>query len=390
MTAARCVYLLCVYLLLTLLVVLALVPVLLYPFSDSEAASSTLLSCFLFCHAFSLAVSLFRPSQDSETKATIINFCLSSILLFAVTCTGVSVALELSLYDSDVPWIEVAGASIFTLGSVSLILSSIADINEVRTDNDKKNKATMSLASPTDGDSISEPLLRQQIAEQTEQTEQTEQNEQNEQNESGPKKNPTTRLLSLAIPHRAYLYLGCIALLIRLPFSLSIPHFVSECLGALSRSEFDTAYHNIILLFVAGTIDACLDFWCVYLFGLAQLNLVKTVRTSLFSRLLSFEVGFFDENPVGNLTSRLNSDTSAMSSDLTWFFRFSIEATVRISGEGTSNFVLNSFRKTYPLFFRRHRHVHVHSFASAGGRRMPRHSFGGNREQEVRRLAEQE
>ncbi|GMH69795.1 hypothetical protein TrRE_jg8180 [Triparma retinervis] len=62
------------------------------------------------------------------------------------------------------------------------------------------------------------------------------------------------------------------------------------------------------------------------------LNLVKTVRTSLFSRILSFEVSFFDATTVGDLTSRLNSDTSAMSSDLTWFFRFSIEATVRITG----------------------------------------------------------
>jgi ATP-binding cassette subfamily B (MDR/TAP) protein 9 len=146
------------------------------------------------------------------------------------------------------------------------------------------------------------------------------------------RKNGTRRLLSLAIPHRNYLYLGCSALLLRLPFSLSIPHFVAESIGALNDANWDEAYFNILLLTICGTVDACLDFWCVYLFGLCQLNLVKTVRTSLFSRILSFEVSFFDATTVGDLTSRLNSDTSAMSSDLTWFFRFSIEATVRITG----------------------------------------------------------
>ncbi|GMH53546.1 hypothetical protein TL16_g01475 [Triparma laevis f. inornata] len=335
MRCSRLTYLVCVNLLVLLLLVLAATPLMLYPTSNDNDASTTLLSTFLVTQAFTLTVALYRPTKDSRAKTHIIAFCLAQILLFAAASTGVSVALSLSLYeDSDVPSIEVAGGSIFTLGSLSLILSSIVDVDAVDEGGEdvaaSKNATTMSLLSPTDGDSITEPLLQQTANPTATKTTAT---------SSTPPKNPTTRLLSLAIPHRAYLYAGCIALLIRLPFSLSIPHFVSEALGSLSRSEIDTAYHNIILLFVAGTVDACLDFWCVYLFGLAQLNLVKTVRTSLFSRLLSFEVNFFDQNPVGNLTSRLNSDTSAMSSDLTWFFRFSIEATVRITGIVTYMFI---------------------------------------------------
>jgi ABC-type multidrug transport system fused ATPase/permease subunit len=34
----------------------------------------------------------------------------------------------------------------------------------------------------------------------------------------------------------------------------------------------------------------------------------------------------------GALSSRLNNDCSAMAGDLTWFFRFSIESVVRITG----------------------------------------------------------
>jgi hypothetical protein len=66
----------------------------------------------------------------------------------------------------------------------------------------------------------------------------------------------TRRLLSLAAPQVIYLYIGCITLLIRLPFSLAIPHFVSTTLGALSRNEFEQARREVFWLFILGTIDA--------------------------------------------------------------------------------------------------------------------------------------
>jgi len=75
-----------------------------------------------------------------------------------------------------------------------------------------------------------------------------------------------------------------------------------------------------------------LDFWCVYLFGVANQRIIKTVRLTLFQKILGFEVGFFDKNKTGELISRLTADTTEMAGDLTWFFRFSIESIVRISG----------------------------------------------------------
>ena len=74
----------------------------------------------------------------------------------------------------------------------------------------------------------------------------------------------TYRLLAVAKPELKFLYIGCIALMIRLPFSLSIPHFISTTLGALSDGHYDRATREIVWLFILGTIDACLDFWCIF------------------------------------------------------------------------------------------------------------------------------
>jgi ABC-type multidrug transport system fused ATPase/permease subunit len=142
----------------------------------------------------------------------------------------------------------------------------------------------------------------------------------------------TKRLIKLAAPQMGYLYFGCIVLLIRLPFSLSIPHFVSSTLGSLARSDYHEARESILRLFILGTVDAILDFWCVFLFGYAKERIVRGVRVDLLAAVLRQDVAFFDRNTTGDLVSRLSSDCGAMAGDLTWFFRFSIESVVRITG----------------------------------------------------------
>ena len=122
----------------------------------------------------------------------------------------------------------------------------------------------------------------------------------------------TKRLLKLAAPQVSYLYMGCAVLLVRLPFSLSIPHFVSTTLGALGREDYATARTEILLLFVLGTIDAALDFWCVFLFGYAKERIVRGVRIDTFVAILRQEIAFFDQNTSGELSSRITSDCGAM------------------------------------------------------------------------------
>ncbi len=178
------------------------------------------------------------------------------------------------------------------------------------------------------------------ITNEENQTDQLEEEQQQIDDQQQDQQSPTIggrltgsrRVLKAAGPHTLYLFLGCIVLLIRLPFSLSIPHFVSETLVSLARSEWDTAKTSILFIFIFGTIDAALDFFCVFLFGISTLKIARGVRIDLFVAIMRQEIAFFDTNKSGDLASRLNSDCGEMASDLTWFFRFSIESVVRISG----------------------------------------------------------
>ncbi len=242
------------------------------------------------------------------------------------------IAITEGLECDECPWdeptiIPAIFGGLAVLCSVAIMAAIFGNEGEGRRGAEEDSMTTIAGG----GEALNEPLLStggdpMQVQDDSQQV-------------STRKMSSMTRLLSLAIPHKVYLYTGCAALLLRLPFSLSIPHFVSSAIGALSRSDFDSSVENILYLVSAGTVDACLDFWCVYLFGLCNLNVVKTVRVSLFDRLMRMEVSFFDSTTVGNLTSRLNSDTAEMAGDLTWFFRFSIEATVRIVGIAAYMFI---------------------------------------------------
>ena len=71
---------------------------------------------------------------------------------------------------------------------------------------------------------------------------------------------------------------------------------------------------RLLLLGLAGTVDALLDFWCVYLFGGAQQKIIRGLRIDLFRTILRQDIGFFDleENASGVLAARLATDAAAI------------------------------------------------------------------------------
>jgi len=150
------------------------------------------------------------------------------------------------------------------------------------------------------------------------------------------------RLLGLAGEFRGWVVAGCLALFFRLPFSIAIPHFVSEGIGgAIDHQSMDPVvranaaervYNGVLLIVICGTIDAILDFFNFQLFVVVKQKVIRALKLRLFENVMRQELSFFDSEPTGNLMSRLTSDTTEMSGDISFVFRFSIESVVRITG----------------------------------------------------------
>mgnify|MGYP005696020291 CR=1 FL=1 len=68
--------------------------------------------------------------------------------------------------------------------------------------------------------------------------------------------------------------------------------------------------------------------------GAAQQKIIRGLRLRLFRAILRQDIAFFDTTQSGEIASRLTADCAEMANDLTWVFRFTIEALVRDDGFG--------------------------------------------------------
>jgi ATP-binding cassette subfamily B protein len=72
-----------------------------------------------------------------------------------------------------------------------------------------------------------------------------------------------------------------------------------------------------IILGVVLLIQAVLSFFRIYLFEYVSQHAMSAIRRQLYERIITLPIQFFEENRVGNLTSRISSDVSQLQDALT-------------------------------------------------------------------------
>jgi ABC-type multidrug transport system fused ATPase/permease subunit len=117
---------------------------------------------------------------------------------------------------------------------------------------------------------------------------------------------------------------------------------VYHCIGGRRHDRCHSGLFQLLLVWFCTAAKFVLsDYSCFYYRRIQFLcfPVIKDLRVGLFRNLLRQELSMFDSTTVGFLTSRLSSDTSEMSNNLTYVFRFSIESVVRIGGIATYMFL---------------------------------------------------
>ena len=149
------------------------------------------------------------------------------------------------------------------------------------------------------------------------------------------KQNPSAsfaKLLQLAKPDFRWILFGLLSLLVRLPFSVSMPHFVAMTVWAVVDGNQQKFMKNVEYFLYAGVINGLLDFWNVFLFSFAQTRIVRRLRRDVFRSILRKKIEWFDSRTTGRVASMLSSDCGEIASDLSWVFRNCVECVVRVLG----------------------------------------------------------
>ena len=165
------------------------------------------------------------------------------------------------------------------------------------------------------------------------------------QKEQGPRLT-VRRVWSLTRPELPTLTLATICLLLSAGLGLVYPQAIRVILNAITgfgdRGIVDkTAVFMVMLVVVEGALSAVQ----AYFFTVASERVVARLRRDLYAAILRQEIGFFDEQRTGELTSRLTADTTVLQSAATSDVSNLLKNCVTLIG-ALSILVWTSFRLT--------------------------------------------
>ncbi|KAL5228373.1 hypothetical protein ABZP36_016638 [Zizania latifolia] len=120
------------------------------------------------------------------------------------------------------------------------------------------------------------------------------------------------RMWALVAADRWVVFVGFSSLLGAALAEIAIPHLLAASIFS-AQNGGAVFYRNAKLLVVLCLISGVFSGVRSCCFGVANMILVKRMREMLFDSILSQDIAFFDEETVGDLTSRLGSDCQQVS-----------------------------------------------------------------------------
>ena len=142
------------------------------------------------------------------------------------------------------------------------------------------------------------------------------------------------RLLGLALPHWKALTLATIALFVGSGATLLYPQaarILVDDVMAGTGGEWDLRTVAVVLVVLFG-LQALFVGLRHYLFTVVGERIVADLRTALYRSVVAQEIGFFDAQNTGDITSRLTSDTQTIQSTVTSNVSMALRYGVQVLG----------------------------------------------------------
>jgi ABC-type multidrug transport system fused ATPase/permease subunit len=127
------------------------------------------------------------------------------------------------------------------------------------------------------------------------------------------------KIYRFVLPYKWQFIVGMICLLITSSVAAFIPGGFKDLIDAANSNNMnaDKLKDLGILLGAILLVQSALSFVRIYLFEYVSQHSMAAIRRALFEKIITLPIRFFEENRVGNLTSRLTSDVSQLQDALT-------------------------------------------------------------------------
>jgi ATP-binding cassette subfamily B protein len=124
------------------------------------------------------------------------------------------------------------------------------------------------------------------------------------------------KLLRFVKPYKWTFIFGLVFLVLSTTTTLTFPSLIGEVTRVIEGNSNYTL--NQIVLFFGGILilQGVFSFLRVYVFAIVSQKVSADIRRTVFDKLISLPIHFFEKNRVGDLISRITSDVSAFQSIL--------------------------------------------------------------------------
>lgn len=150
------------------------------------------------------------------------------------------------------------------------------------------------------------------------------------------------RMLSYLRPYVGWLIVAFVALVISAVLSLVFPAVIQSVVDTVLQdsniSLLDQITLFLLAVFLLRSVSSFVETYAINFIGE---RVVVDIRKSLYSHLLNFSLGFYADNRVGELISRMSSDVTKMQTALTNNVVTLLQQTLIMIGAVIIMFVLN-------------------------------------------------
>ena len=119
-------------------------------------------------------------------------------------------------------------------------------------------------------------------------------------------------IFKYAKPYRLKYFLGLVALAFSLGTSLLFPKLLGEILAVLEKKSDYTINQVIVVLVIVLVLQSVFSFARVYFFTQVSERTIADIRKSLYTKIISLPIHFFEQRRVGELMSRITSDIAML------------------------------------------------------------------------------
>ncbi len=134
----------------------------------------------------------------------------------------------------------------------------------------------------------------------------------------------STRLFRFLKPYRLSFGIGFVFLILSSLTAMLFPYFIGKLIGqdepeaaAEGLLQLESLNDVIIALLVVFTAQAIFSFFRIVIFTKVTENALMDIRTTAFSRLVMLPMDYYNSNKVGELTSRIATDTNQLQTTFT-------------------------------------------------------------------------